>query len=86
MYTLKQLEILKAELDELNALKCRLEAINAPDMTFSVLIEVRSRKYSFNTTSRNKAFIDIIKNNYKLQISHLENKINSTTIINADAL
>ena len=84
MYTLEQLEILKERLNELNRLKSRLEAINASDMRFSIQIDVKSKNYSFNTESHNKAMIDILKNSYELQISRLENKINSTTILELD--
>lgn len=86
MYTLEQLENLEANLNELNRLKNRLEGLNAPDMSFRIRIEVQSRRYSFSTESRNKEMIDILKNSYELQLSHLENKINSITILDTNAL
>lgn len=85
MYTIEQLEKLKEKLNELNRLRSRLEAINAPDMSFYIRIDVRSKIYSFNVESRDKAMIDILKDNYKLQISHLENQINSITILDTNA-
>ena len=85
MYTLEQLENLEANLNELNRLKNRLEGLNAPDMSFRIRIEVQSRRYSFSTESHNKEMIDILKNSYELQLSHLENKINSITILDTNA-
>lgn len=85
MYTFEQLEELRERLNELNRLKDRLKAINAPDMSFCIRIDVNSKKYSFNTESHNKAMLDILKNSYELQISHLENKINSVTILDTNA-
>lgn len=84
MYTYEQIQRLKADLDNLSELKAKLRAINAPDMSLRISIHSKNC-YDFDVICTDKAIIDILRNNYELQIQQLENKINSVTLINANA-